>query len=403
MKTELGVTARVGASMRDYSWIVVGAGYTGAVVAERIASQLDQKVLVIDRRDHIAGNAYDYRGAYNILVHKYGPHIFHTNSKKVWRYLSQFTQWRPYYHHVLGVVDGRLAPIPFNINSLYQLFPEFLAAELTRILIENYGFGSNIPILKLKETSDKRLEFLADYIYAKVFKNYTIKQWGLRPEQLDPSVSARVPVRVSRDDRYFQDIYQAMPLEGYSAMFGRILNHPNIHVSTATTYDSIRGLYPDARIIYTGSIDEFFAYEHGTLPYRSLRFRLVDLAQAEAQPVGTVNYPNEFDFTRITELKHLTAQTAKGTLLVEEYPEPYEPGKNEPYYPIPTKDTPVRLKPYQDRARALEGKVWFAGRLGDYAYYNMDQACARALALFEKQIAPAVGRTAIEYQKAAND
>lgn len=376
--------------MREYAWIVVGAGFTGATIAERIAAELDQRVLVIDRRDHIGGNAYDYPGEYGILIHKYGPHIFHTNSEKVWTYLSRFTRWRAYEHRVLGSIDGKLAPIPFNLDSLDILFPRREAEALSQQLIEAYGIEKKVPILKMREAQSGDLRGLADYIYEKVFLHYTLKQWGMRPEDLDPSVSARVPVHISRDPRYFQDTYQAMPEEGYSALFARMLDHPNIHVSAGTSYGDIRTEHESAKVIFTGPVDEFFDYAHGALPYRSLRFQLASLPSREAQPVGTVNYPNDFAYTRITEFKHLTGQTADGTVIVEEYPQAHEPGKNEPYYPIPTPDNAERLKPYLAAAKELDGKVWFAGRLGDYAYYNMDQACARALALFEKQIAPSV-------------
>ncbi|MGL4287793.1 MAG: UDP-galactopyranose mutase [Phreatobacter sp.] len=375
--------------MTSPHWIIVGAGFTGAVLAERIASQLGQRVLVVDRRDHIAGNAYDYRGPWDILVHKYGPHIFHTNSKKIWDYLSKFTEWRPYFHHVVAHVDGKYAPIPFNLNTIEDLFPRRMAEAMTQALIDTYGYGAKVPILRMREEGAEQLRYLADYIYKKVFENYTFKQWSLKPEELNPSVSARVPIHISRDNRYFQDVYQAMPVDGYSAMFARILAHENISVATSTEFEAVRGLYPGARIVFTGPIDEYFRFEHGALPYRSLRFRLFERPEAEAQPVGTVNYPNEFDFTRITEFKHLTGQKADGTILIEEYPEAYVPGRNEPYYPVPTEDTAAALVPYQDMANTLKGKIWFAGRLGDYAYYNMDQACGRALALFEKQLAVA--------------
>ena len=371
--------------LTNHDWIIVGAGFTGAVLAERIATQLDQRVLVVDRRDHIAGNAYDGLGEHGILVHKYGPHIFHTNSEKVSRYLSAFTAWRPYEHRVLGEIDGKLVPIPFNLDSLDALFPAREAQALTRLLIETYGADRNVPILKMRE-SGGALKDLADFIYAKVFEGYTLKQWSLRPEELDPSVSARVPVRIGRDGRYFQDSFQQMPADGYTAMFERILGHPNIEVATSADF---RILPPsDAKVIFTGPIDEYFGYEFGALPYRSLRFDFFARPERRAQPVGTVNFPNGHAYTRITEFKHLTGQEAEGTVLVEEYPQAHAPGKNEPYYPIPTPDNAERLKPYLAAARALDGKVWFAGRLGDYAYYNMDQACGRALALFEKQIAP---------------
>jgi UDP-galactopyranose mutase len=367
-----------------HDWIIAGAGFTGAVLAERIASQLDQTVLVVDRRGHIAGNAYDEDRSYGQLIHRYGPHIFHTNSDRVWDYLSRFTAWRPYEHRVLGEIDGRLAPIPFNLDSLEALFPAREAATLSKLLIDAYGMEKSVPILKMRE-SGGALKDLADYIYAKVFEGYTLKQWSLRPEELDPSVSARVPVRVSRDGRYFQDTHQAMPAEGYTRMFERILDHPNITVATSTDFAGVRD--SDAKMIFTGPIDEYFGYAFGPLPYRSLRFDFHAVAAAQFQPVGTVNYPNDHAYTRITEFRHLTGETAADTVIVREYPQSYEPGKNEPYYPIPTPGNSGKLKPYLDAARALEGKVWFAGRLGDYAYYNMDQACGRALALFEKQIA----------------
>lgn len=374
--------------MPEYDWIIVGAGYTGAVLAERIATVLDRRVLVIDRRGHIAGNAYDHKGDGGLLIHKYGPHIFHTNSDKVWEYLSGFTGWRPYEHRVQGEIDGQLAPIPFNLNSLEKLFPATEAEALSKLLIDTYGFGKSVPILKMKEGGPPGLQSLATYIYEKIFENYTLKQWALRPEQLDPGVSGRVPVRISRDDRYFQDTYQAMPDRGYTAMFERILKHPNIHISTSTEYRDVKN--SNAKVFFTGPIDEYFDYQFGALPYRSLRFRFFTAPIANVQPVGTVNYPNTHAYTRITEFKHLTGEISDVSVLVEEYPQAYEPGKNEPYYPIPTSDTAEKLKPYEAAARALEGKVWFAGRLGDYAYYNMDQACGRALALFEKKIVPSV-------------
>lgn len=369
----------------QYQWLIVGAGFTGATLAERIATQLGQKVLVIDRRDHIAGNAYDHAGDYGILVHKYGPHIFHTNSKKVWDYLSGFTTWRPYFHRVLGSVDGQFVPIPFNLNTIAALFPPFMAEDISRKLVGTYGFGQKVPVLKLRKSEDAEMKFIADYVYRKVFENYTRKQWDLTPEDLDPSVTARVPIVVGRDDRYFQDTYQAMPGDGYTKLFERLLAHENIDVSLKTEFKDVRERYPGARVIFTGPIDEYFDYVHGALPYRSLRFETISEKNADfVQPVGTVNYPNEFDFTRITELKHLTGQKAEGTVLIREYSQAYQVGVNEPYYPIPTAGTAEKLKPYQDMADALQGKVWFAGRLGDYAYYNMDQAVARALALFEK-------------------
>ena len=371
-----------------FDWLIVGAGFTGATLAERIATQLGQKVLIVERRDHIGGNAYDYYDEHGILVHKYGPHIFHTNSKKVWDYLSQFTEWRPYYHRVLAVVDGKKVPIPFNLNSLYTLFPPKHAEKLEGLLIKNFGFGVKVPILKLRESAEGELRLLADYIYEKVFYGYTLKQWELKPEELDPSVTGRVPVYISRDDRYFQDRYQGMPKQGYASLFQRMLSHTNIKVLLNTDYREIADEVRFNRMIYTGPIDEFFDYMHGPLPYRSLRFEFMTLEEEWHQEVGTVNYPNEYDFTRITEQKHLTGQRLPWTTLVVEYPQTYQPGKNEPYYPIPREENRERCSIYEKEAAKLKGSLLFAGRLADYKYYNMDQAVARALKIFEEEIVP---------------
>lgn len=367
-----------------FDWLIVGAGFTGCTLAERIATQLDQRVLIVERRDHIGGNAYDYYNEHGILVHKYGPHIFHTNSKRIWDYLSQFTEWRPYHHRVLGMIDGKLVPIPFNLNSLYALFPSGYAAKLESLLLEHYGLGQKIPILKLKESVSGELRFLADYIYEKVFYGYTLKQWELKPEDLDPSVTARVPIYISRDDRYFQDTYQAMPKHGYTELFRRMLAHPNIKLLLNTNYREIMDMVTFNRVIYTGPIDEFFDYVHGELPYRSLRFEFTTLDQEYYQPVGTVNYPNNYDFTRITEMKHLTGQTGFKTTIIVEYPENYSRDKNEPYYPIPRQENQEIYDRYLREAKKLNGTVIFAGRLADYRYYNMDQVVGRALTVFDK-------------------
>lgn len=378
--------------MPRWDWLIVGAGFTGAVLAERIASQLDQSVLIIDRRGHIAGNAYD-SPENGLLVHRYGPHIFHTNSQRVWTYLSRFTTWRPYFHHVLGMVDGRQVPIPFNLNSILALFPPRMADRLCEMLVDRFGFGQKVPILKLRSEADSELRFLADYVYANVFEGYTLKQWGMRPEELSPSVTARVPVFVSRDDRYFQDRYQAMPRDGYTALFKRLLDHPRISVELNTEYKDAASAVQHDRTVFTGPIDEFFDFAEGPLPYRSIRFERRREPPTYGLPVGTVNYPNEFDFTRISDQRHLSGRPDADPLLITEYPEPYAAGVNEPYYPIPSTATTAILNRYLSAAASLEGRVFFAGRLGDYAYYNMDQACARALAMFEKQIAPiAAGR-----------
>ena len=256
---------KVGYDMRGVDWLIVGAGMTGAVVAERIASQLEQSVLVIDRRPHIGGNAYDHPD-HGMLVHQYGPHIFHTNSERVWTYLSRFTEWRPYFHHVPGLIDGRLVPVPFNLNSILALFPPRMADNLCDALVQRYGFGSRVPVLRLREQEGGDLRFLADYVYTRVFEGYTLKQWGMRPDELSPSVTARVPILVSRDDRYFQDRYQAMPRGGYTAMFNRVLDNPRIRVELGVDFQDAVVAAPNARVVFTGPIDEFFKYVYGPCP-----------------------------------------------------------------------------------------------------------------------------------------
>ncbi|MEC4818806.1 MAG: UDP-galactopyranose mutase [Scytonema sp. PMC 1069.18] len=371
----------------NVDWLIVGAGYSGCVLAERIATQLAQRVLIVERRDHIGGNAYDCYNEHGILVHKYGPHIFHTKSRKVWDYLSEFTAWRPYYHHVLGVVEGKKVPIPFNLNSLYALFPPRYAEKLEEQLLEHFGFGVKVPILKLRESASGDLEFLANYIYDNVFVRYTAKQWDLKPEDLDRGVTGRVPVYISRDNRYFQDPYQAMPKHGYTEMFRRMLAHSNIKVLLNTDYREVIKDITFNRMVYTGPIDTFFDYMYGELPYRSIRFEFDTLDREYYQEVGTVNYPNDYDITRITEQKYLSGQTSPKTTLVMEYPQAYLPGKNDPYYPIPREENRERYDLYLKEVQKLNGSVIFAGRLAEYKYYDMDQAALRALSLFEKEVA----------------
>jgi UDP-galactopyranose mutase len=369
-------------------WLIVGAGFSGCILAERLASQLNQKVLLMDRRDHWGGNAYDFYDAHGVLVHQYGPHIFHTNSKKVWDYLSQFTEWRLYSHHVLGVIEGKKVPLPFNLNSMRALFPEKYADCLERALLQTYSYGARVPILKLMESDNGELRFLSKYVYDNVFSGYTIKQWEYSPEELDRSVTGRVPISVSRDDRYFQDTYQAMPAQGYTAMFRRMLAHRNIRVLLNTDYRDVAGEVKYRRMVFTGPVDSFFDYMHGPLPYRSLRFEFRTMDQEWFQEVGTVNYPNEHDFTRITEQKRLTGQTGPKTTITVEFPQRHEPGVNEPYYPIPREENRTAHERYLAEVRRFNGEVLFAGRLADYKYYNMDQAAAHALKLFEDECVP---------------
>ncbi|HYE96765.1 MAG TPA: UDP-galactopyranose mutase [Rubricoccaceae bacterium] len=379
-----------------FDYLIVGAGLTGSVLAERIASQLGKRVLVVDRRAHIAGNAHDYHDAHGVLVHEYGPHLFHTNSERVWAYLSRFTAWHPYEHRVLAEVDGRRVPVPFNLTSLRALFPPGQAARLEGLLKARFGEGAKVPILKLREDaasaadlSDRDrtdLRALADFIYEKVFYGYTVKQWGLTPEQLGPTVMARVPVHVSEDDRYFQDTFQALPRDGYAAMVARILDHPHIRVETGVDFREAERTVRFDRLIYTGPIDAFFDHAHGLLPYRSLRFEFVHDASPFFQERAQVNFPNAHPYTRITEFKHATGQAVDGTTVAYEYPQPHVPGENEPYYPIPVDENRALYARYAADAAKLDTVV-LAGRLADYQYYNMDQAVARALSVFEKAIA----------------
>jgi UDP-galactopyranose mutase len=369
-------------------WTIIGAGFTGATFAERMATA-GKRVLVVDRRGHIGGNAYDEKNENGILVHRYGPHIFHTNSDVVWRYLSKFTEWRPYEHRVLGLIEGKLVPIPFNLASLAALFQTDIASKIENALIGHYGLGGQVPILKLRESGSAEIRDFAAYVYRNVFEGYTLKQWQLRPDELSPSVTARVPVSISRDDRYFRDAYQAIPLRGYTEMFRRMLNHPNIEI--VLNYDWKRNATSsnDSRILFTGAIDEFLDYRFGPLAYRSLRFEELTLGKAQHQPVGTINYPNNYDYTRITEQKIITGQQIPGTTLMVEYPQPHEPGKTIAYYPIPRDENRLLYAKYAETAQTEYPHVCFAGRLADYQYYNMDQACARSLKLASEHGGPA--------------
>lgn len=368
-----------------YDWLVVGAGYAGCTFAERVATQLNQKVLIVDKRNHIGGNAYDYYNDQGILIHKYGPHIFHTYSTKVWDYLSQFTEWTPYEHHVLAEVDGQNIPVPFNLNSLHQVYPKEQAHHLEKLLIENYGLEVKVPILKLRENSNSELKNLAEFIYQKIFYGYTKKQWDLTPEELDASVTGRVPVFISRDNRYFQDTFQAMPKLGYTEMFKKMVGHKNIEILLNTNYRKIINELKFNKIFYSGPIDEYFDYMHGPLPYRSLRFDMQTHNQKLYQETGQINFPNNHDYTRIAEFKYLTGQNHPKTTIAVEYPEAYVLEKNDPYYPIPKEENKLVYKKYLKESEKLNNFVIFAGRLADYQYYNMDQVVGRTLNVFEQK------------------
>ncbi|PTM41752.1 UDP-galactopyranose mutase [Bosea sp. 124] len=370
--------------------LIVGAGFSGAVIAERIASQLGRHVLLIDQRTHIAGNAYDCLDEHGVLIHKYGPHIFHTNSQRVVTYLSQFTGWTPYEHRVRGLVEGEWVPLPFNLTSFEILFGRSEGQRLIKLLTDEFGVGIKVPILDMRNSASGDVRRVADLLYEKVFLHYTVKQWGLRPEELDASVSARVPVMLSRDDRYFQDSFQFMPMDGYSSLFERMVAHPLIEVQTSLSYLDAVASEAFERIVFTGPIDEFFSHRHGALPYRSIRFDMRSEAAATPVQGWTVeNYPTpaeQHPFTRSTEFRLLTGQHGiSHTTRAFEYPEAFEAGKNEPYYPIPRAENRALFRLYEADARKLK-TVHFVGRLADYNYYNMDQAVASALACFDRMI-----------------
>lgn len=358
-----------------FDYLIVGAGFAGSVLAERLASQANQKVLLVDRRNHIGGNAYDHYDDDGILVHKYGPHIFHTNAAEVFEYLSQFTQWRPYQHRVLASVDGRLVPIPINLDTINQLY----GMNLNSAQLEEFFANVAEPCEQIRTSEDVVVSKVGRELYEKFFRNYTRKQWGLDPSELDATVTARVPTRTNRDDRYFTDMYQVMPLHGYTRMFEKMLAHVNINILLNTDYHEIKEFIPYRNLIYTGPIDEYFTFRYGKLPYRSLKFEFKTFNTPVYQPQAVVNYPNEYAYTRATEFKYLTGQEHPKTTLVYEYPRV----EGDPYYPVPRPENTERYKLYKALADTTPG-VHFVGRLATYKYYNMDQIVAQALTLFKR-------------------
>lgn len=362
--------------------LVVGAGFSGAVIANLIADKLGEEVLVIDKKDHIAGNCYDFRDENGIMIHKYGSHIFHTNNEKVWKYLKQFTDFNTYMHKVIGVLDGIETHIPFNFNTLYDVFPKSFAARLEQKLLDVFEINTKVPILEFQKQDDDDLKFLANYVYEKIFLHYTTKQWGVAPEEVDGAVTARVPVYLSKDNRYFQDKYQGIPLDGYTKVVEKMLDNKNIKIKTGVDFSEYRGK-SFKRIFYTGSIDEFFDYKFGQLPYRSVNFKFETYDKEYYQSNACVNYPCNYDFTRIHEYKYYLDDKSEKTVIAKEYSEFFEPGKNERYYPIPKEENNELYQKYLSEAEKL-GNVYFLGRLGDYKYYDMDKAILRALEVFEE-------------------
>lgn len=375
-----------------FDYIVCGAGFSGSVCANILASKYNKKMLVIEKRAHIGGNCFDYVDENNILVHKYGPHLFHTSNKKVWDFLSNFTSWKKYEHKVLCSIDGKNVPIPFNFNTIEKIFEKEVAKKLIDKLSLTYEMNSKIPILELKQSEDKDLSFLAEFIYEKVFVNYTAKQWNMKPSQLDFAVTARVPIFIGRDDRYFDDIFQAIPQDGYTKIFENLLNHPNITLEMNREFRDFLQLKENkfyfnnnefnGKIIYTGMIDELFNFRFGELPYRSVDMKFETINKEFYQEATTINYPNEHKYTRITEFKHIHPLISKNTTILKEYPQEYIREKNIAYYPIFTNENQKKYEEYLKYSKKFKN-LFLIGRLAEYKYYDMDDAVQKVLESIE--------------------
>lgn len=377
-----------------YDFIIIGAGYAGSICAREIAEKLDKKVLVIDKRDHIAGNMYDYMNEAGILVHKYGPHISVMNERRAFDYLSRFTEWIPYLHTVKAEIDGVEVPLPFNLTAIDYLFPVEKSIEIKNALFQAYGEGSNVPILELRKSPVPLIQELAEYVYEKVFVHYTMKMWGLNPEEIDPSVTARIPVRLSYDNKHFLHQYQVMPKYGFTKLFENMLNHPNIALQLETSAEDVltidiaskkilyNGSDYNGKVVYTGALDQLFHYDLGILPYRSLEFEFHTYPETHIQDSSVLNWPDDRPATRRTEMKRLTRQELPGvTSTITEYPGAYhKDGKrfNEPYYPIVNDQCIELYENYKKRLKPFQN-IYLVGRLADYKYYNMEATILRAL------------------------
>ena len=373
--------------------VIIGAGVAGCVAARDLAES-GRKVLVLEQRDHIGGNCYDEKDEHGILIHKYGPHIFHTKEQKAYDYLSRFTDWYAFGHEVVANVHGKLIPVPFNLNTLHMVYEQEKADALEKKLIDAFGLESRVPILKLREHEDPEIREIADYVYENIFLHYTMKQWGQTPEQIDPAVTGRVPVLISHDNRYFQEPWQGMPLHGYTLMFEKMLDHENITMEigvdarSRVTFSegsvSLDGQAFIGDVIYTGPLDELFDCRFGRLPYRSLRFDFEYYDKPDYQGHSVVNYTVSEDFTRITEFKYLTGQKAEGTTIVKEYPFAYTGAEGEiPYYSIANEANQKLYEQYRGLVEHIPN-VWLLGRLAEYKYYNIDAMVLKALELTDK-------------------
>jgi len=373
--------------------VVVGAGLSGATIA-RLFAESGKDVIVMDKRDTIGGNAYDCFDKNDILIQPYGPHIFHTNDKGVFDFLSQFTEWEKYEHRVLARIrKDKLVPVPFNLTSLFQLYPKDKAEKIKETLVSEIGYGQKVPILKLKSHESAEIRKFADFVYKNIFYIYTMKQWGFKPEQLGEAVMNRVPVYLSEEDRYFTDTYQFMPKDGFTKMISNILRHPRITLKLGTDAKKevvlsdgkiyFGGTPLDGMLIYTGCVDELFDYKHGVLPYRSLKFKFVTVKKPSYQPAAVVNYTTSNKFTRISEFTKFTCSPKDNTVIVKEYSKPFKKGKNIPYYPIPIEKNHLHYEKYKEEATAYKD-LYLLGRLANYKYINMDIAVRNAMDLFDK-------------------
>ena len=378
-----------------YDCIIVGAGIAGATVARKLAEESNKKVLVLERRNHIGGNCYDKPDDHGILIHEYGPHIFHTGDEGVREFLSRFTKWYDFGHEVVAKVGDQLIPVPFNLNTLHMVYDKEKAERLEKKLIEEYGLDSRVPIMKLRESTDADVREIADYVYKNVFLYYTMKQWGQTPEEISPEVTGRVPVVISYDNRYFKDKYQSVPVDGFTPMFEAMLDHPNIEVRTGVDCSDVLD-FEDGKIyfekaeftgdlVYTGALDELFDCKFGRLPYRSLNFQFEHLDQDSFQDHSVVNYTVSEDFTRITEFKFLTGQKdTDGTTIVREYPFAYTGAEGEiPYYAILNAENEALYEEYRLLTEDFD-KFHLLGRLAEYKYYNIDAMCRKAMELAEE-------------------